>query len=110
MVKHISDRIAVMYLGKIVELGPATEVFERPLHPYTKALVSAVPIPDPEREKKRQRIILAGDPPSPMNPPAGCSFHPRCQYAVEKCSQVLPTLESFDSTRQAACIRMREIN
>jgi oligopeptide transport system ATP-binding protein len=110
VVKHISDRIAVMYLGKIVELGPAADVFERPLHPYTKALVSAVPIPDPVREKKRQRIILAGDPPSPMNPPAGCSFHPRCPYAVEKCSQAVPPLESFNSTRQAACIRMREIN
>jgi len=110
VVKHISDRIAVMYLGKIVELGPAAEVFERPLHPYTKALVSAVPIPDPEREKKRQRIILAGDPPSPLNPPAGCAFHPRCPHAIEKCSQVLPGLESFDNTRQAACIRMREIN
>jgi oligopeptide transport system ATP-binding protein len=110
VVKHISDRIAVMYLGKIVELGPAVDVFEKPLHPYTKALVSAVPIPDPEREKKRQRILLAGDPPSPMNPPAGCSFHPRCPYAVEKCSQAVPVLESLNATRQAACIRMREIN
>jgi oligopeptide transport system ATP-binding protein len=110
VVKHISDRIAVMYLGKIVELGPASEVFEKPLHPYTKALVSAVPIPDPEREKKRQRIILAGDPPSPVNPPAGCSFHPRCSYAIPACSQGLPPLESFNETRQTACIRMREIN
>ena len=110
VVKHISDRIAVMYLGKIVELGPAADVFERPLHPYTKALVSAVPIPDPKREKDRKRIILAGDPPSPINPPAGCSFHPRCPYAVADCSQTVPTLDSFDDSRQAACIRMREIN
>jgi oligopeptide transport system ATP-binding protein len=110
VVKHISDRIAVMYLGKIVELGPAAEVFERPLHPYTKALVSAVPIPDPGREKKRQRIILAGDPPSPMNPPAGCSFHPRCPYAIPACSQAVPPLEAFVPGREAACIRMREIN
>jgi oligopeptide transport system ATP-binding protein len=110
VVKHISDRIAVMYLGKLVELGPAADVFERPLHPYTKALVSAVPIPDPEREKDRKRVILTGDPPSPMNPPKGCAFHPRCPHAVEKCSQVVPLLEPFDSKRQAACIRMREIN
>ena len=110
VVKHISDRIAVMYLGKIVELGPATEVFERPLHPYTKALVSAVPIPDPVRESKRQRIILAGDPPSPLNPPAGCAFHPRCAYAVAACKEKIPPLENFGDAREAACIRVKEIN
>jgi oligopeptide transport system ATP-binding protein len=110
VVKHISDRIAVMYLGKIVELGPAAKVFERPLHPYSKALVSAVPIPDPIREKKRERIILAGDPPSPMNPPAGCPFHPRCPYAIADCAKIVPRLENFDESQQASCIRMREIN
>jgi len=110
VVKHISDRIAVMYLGKIVELGPAAKVFERPLHPYSKALVSAVPIPDPVREKKRERIILAGDPPSPMNPPAGCPFHPRCPYAIADCAKIVPWLENFDESQQASCIRMREIN
>ncbi len=110
VVKHISDRIAVMYLGRIVEMGPATQVFERPLHPYAKALVSAVPIPDPEREQKRQRIILSGDPPSPLNPPAGCAFHPRCAYAIAECSQIVPALETFDPTRTVACIRAREIN
>jgi oligopeptide transport system ATP-binding protein len=110
VVKHISDRIAVMYLGKIVELGVATEVFDKPIHPYTKALVSAVAIPDPEREKKRQRIILSGDPPSPLNPPAGCAFHPRCPYAIADCSRVTPKLEEFRAGGQAACIRMREIN
>jgi len=110
VVKHISDRIAVMYLGKIVELGPAAKVFERPLHPYSKALVSAVPIPDPVREKKRERIILAGDPPSPMNPPAGCPFHPRCPYAIADCAKIVPRLENFDESQQASCIRMREIN
>jgi oligopeptide transport system ATP-binding protein len=110
VVKHISDRIAVMYLGKIVELGPAAKVFERPLHPYSKALVSAVPIPDPVREKKRERIILAGDPPSPMNPPPGCPFHPRCPYAIADCARIVPKLENFDETQQASCIRMREIN
>jgi oligopeptide transport system ATP-binding protein len=110
VVKHISDRIAVMYLGRIVELGPAAEVFERPLHPYTKALVSAVPIPDPEREKQRQRIILSGDPPSPLNPPSGCAFHPRCAHANAECVRLVPALEDFDPERQAACIRAKEIN
>jgi len=110
VVKHISERIAVMYLGKIVELGPASEVFEKPLHPYTKALVSAVAIPDPQRERKRQRIVLAGDPPSPLNPPPGCAFHPRCPHAVAECSGVMPRLEEFQAGREAACIRMREIN
>ena len=110
VVKHISDRIAVMYLGRIVEMGPAAQVFERPLHPYTKALVSAVPIPDPELEKQRQRIILSGDPPSPMNPPPGCAFHPRCSYAKAECSRAVPALESFDPNRTVACIRAREIN
>ncbi len=110
VVKHISDRIAVMYLGRIVELGPATQVFNRPLHPYTKSLVSAVPIPDPQREKLRQRIILAGDPPSPMNPPGGCPFHPRCPYAVADCARIVPKLELFDQAQEASCIRMREIN
>jgi oligopeptide transport system ATP-binding protein len=110
VVKHISDRIAVMYLGKIVELGPAAQVFERPLHPYTKSLASAVPIPDPAREKQRQRIILSGDPPSPLNPPGGCPFHPRCPHAVADCARVVPRLELFDDAQEAACIRMREIN
>jgi oligopeptide transport system ATP-binding protein len=110
VVRHIADRIAVMYLGKIVEIGPATRVFERPLHPYTRALVSAVPIPDPAREKQRQRIILAGDPPSPINPPSGCPFHPRCLYATADCARIVPQLESFDAEQQASCIRMREIN
>jgi oligopeptide transport system ATP-binding protein len=110
VVKHISNRIAVMYLGKIVELGPAAKVFERPLHPYSKALVSAVPIPDPIREKKRERIILSGDPPSPLNPPSGCPFHPRCPYAIADCARIVPKLETFDEDQQASCIRMRDIN
>ncbi|MBI3850905.1 MAG: ATP-binding cassette domain-containing protein [Verrucomicrobia bacterium] len=110
VVKHISDRIAVMYLGKIVEVGPATEVFEKPLHPYTKALVSAVPLPDPEKEKRRQRILLAGDPPSPLNPPSGCAFHPRCPYAISECSRSVPAFVNLGTSQEAACIRLKEIN
>lgn len=110
VVKHISDRIAVMYLGKIVEIGPASAVFEAPLHPYTIALVSAVPIPDPERERRRRRIILPGDPPSPMNPPAGCPFHPRCPSAIARCAEVVPALDEFRPAQRAACIRLSDIH
>ncbi|HEX2853598.1 MAG TPA: dipeptide ABC transporter ATP-binding protein [Opitutaceae bacterium] len=109
VVKHISDRVAVMYLGKIVELGPAADVIERPAHPYTRALVSAIPTPNPDAERTRQRIVLAGDPPSPINPPAGCAFHPRCPYAVEKCREVVPPLLPAGAAREAACIRLGEI-
>jgi oligopeptide transport system ATP-binding protein len=109
VVKYISDRIAVMYLGKLVEIGPATEVVEHPLHPYTRALVSAVPIPNPELERQRQRIILQGDPPSPLNPPAGCSFHPRCPFAIEECKLKPPELAEKEVRRFAACIRVGEI-
>ena len=109
VVKYISDRIAVMYLGRLVELGPATDVVEKPLHPYTKALVSAIPVPDPQVERRRQRIILQGDPPSPMNPPAGCTFHPRCPYAIAACKVQRPELERKEPNRFAACIRIGEI-
>jgi oligopeptide transport system ATP-binding protein len=109
VVKYISDRIAVMYLGKLVEIGPATDVVERPLHPYTRALVSAVPIPNPQLERQRQRMILQGDPPSPLNPPAGCSFHPRCPFAVEECKRNVPELAEKEVRRFAACIRVGEI-
>jgi oligopeptide transport system ATP-binding protein len=109
VVKHISDRVAVMYLGKIVELGPATDVIERPRHPYTRALVSAIPTPNPDVERSRQRIVLAGDPPSPINPPVGCAFHPRCPYAQEKCKLVIPPLIPDGPTREVACIRLGEI-
>ena len=99
-----------MYLGKIVELGPADQVFRNPLHPYTKALVSAVPVPDPEKERKRQRIILQGDPPSPLNPPSGCSFHPRCPYAVAACSKTVPDFDGSTPAHQATCLRLKEIS
>ena len=109
VVKHISDRIAVMYLGKIVELGRAADVIERPLHPYTRALVSAIPTPDPDAERARQRIVLPGDPPSPLNPPAGCAFHPRCPYAEKKCQAAIPPLERMADGREVACIRVEEL-
>jgi len=110
VVKHLSDRIAVMYLGRIVELGTPEQVLGQPLHPYAKALVSAVPIPDPQRESKRQRIVLPGDPPSPMNPPVGCPFHPRCPYMIEACKAQVPPLVDWGENHFAACIRVPEIN
>jgi oligopeptide transport system ATP-binding protein len=109
VVKHISDRVAVMYLGKIVELGPAADVIERPRHPYTRALVSAIPTPDPDVERTKKRLVLAGDPPSPLNPPAGCAFHPRCPYALKKCQEIIPPLIPAGPAREAACIRLDEI-
>ena len=109
VVKHISDRIAVMYLGKIVELGPAVDVIERPYHPYTRALISAVPTPNPDVERARQRIVLPGDPPSPVNPPRGCAFHPRCTFAQEKCKAAVPPLIPAGNQHEVACVRLGEI-
>ena len=109
VVRHISDRVAVMYLGRIVELGPAEDVIDRPRHPYTRALVSAIPVADPDVERTRQRIVLAGDPPSPINPPEGCAFHPRCPYAVDRCRLAVPALEPCGPGRQAACVRLDEL-
>ncbi len=109
VVKHISDRVAVMYLGKIVELGPAVEVIEQARHPYTRALVSAIPTANPDLERRRQREVLAGDPPSPINPPAGCAFHPRCPYAQAVCRQAVPPLERVAEGHEVACVRLEEI-
>ncbi len=108
VVEHVCDRIAVMYLGRIVELGPSQLVFDQPAHPYTRALVSAVPEADPERERARQRIILPGDPPSPVNPPVGCAFHPRCPFAEARCAEIRPPLRLHQG-REVACIRVEEI-
>ncbi|MFC1533011.1 ABC transporter ATP-binding protein [Thermodesulfobacteriota bacterium] len=105
VVRHISDRIAVMYLGRIMEITDWEELYENPLHPYTKALLSAVPIPDPFVEEARERIILKGDVPSPMNPPTGCSFHPRCWLATEECSKAVPPLRQVTPDHAVACIR-----
>jgi oligopeptide transport system ATP-binding protein len=105
-VRHLSDRVAVMYLGKIVELAGGKEIYRDPLMPYTKALISAVPVPDPEIEAKRERIILTGDVPSPINPPKGCHFHTRCPYAIEECKQIVPQLVEIKPRHYAACIRI----
>ena len=103
VVRHVSDRIAVMYLGKIVELSPAEELYSRPIMPYSEALLSAVPIPDPDLAEKRERIVLEGDVPSPINPPSGCRFHPRCRYSTDICKQVEPPLVDYGNGHLAAC-------
>ena len=103
VVRHVSDRIAVMYLGKLVELSPAEELYQRPIMPYTEALLSAVPVPDPDLAAKRERIVLEGDVPSPINPPSGCRFHPRCRYATQVCSEVEPPLADYGNGHLAAC-------
>jgi oligopeptide/dipeptide ABC transporter ATP-binding protein len=105
VVRHISNRIAVMYLGKIVEVANRKELYENPLHPYTRALLSAVPTPDPVVESKRQRIILAGDVPSPINPPPGCSFHTRCSIVdtSKGCKELLPDLKDVDDNHWVRC-------
>ena len=106
VVKHISDRTAVMYLGRIVEITKSRELYDNPLHPYTKALLSAIPIADPFVEETRERIILTGEVPSPLNPPPGCSFHPRCFMAIPECSQAIPPLRDIGNEHQVACIRV----
>jgi len=110
VVRHISDRIAVMYLGHIVELASAEEIYNKPLHPYSKSLLSAVPVPDPKIARANKRIVLTGSIPSPLNAPSGCPFRTRCQYACDKCAQSMPELKEVSSGRFVACHRTEEIN
>ena len=110
VVRHISDRIAVMYLGHMVELASASEIYDRPLHPYTKSLISAVPVPDPKVAKANKRIALSGEIPSPLNAPTGCPFHTRCSYATDACKQSMPEFKEIESGRFVACHRVAEIN
>ncbi|KSW12719.1 oligopeptide ABC transporter ATP-binding protein [Pyrodictium occultum] len=103
VIRYMSNYIAVMYLGKIVELGPAEEVFEKPLHPYTEMLLSAIPVPDPERARSRKRVRIEGEPPSPINPPPGCRFHPRCWKRLDHCSREEPPLVEAEKGHYVAC-------
>ncbi len=110
VVRHVSDRIAVMYLGKIAEFSPAQELYTKPIHPYTEALLGAIPIPDPEENRARKRLVVGGEPPNPVNPPSGCRFHTRCPRATEVCSRVEPPLASYPNGHLAACHHPMNVN
>ncbi len=103
IVRHVSDQIGVMYLGKLMELSPARELYSKPIHPYTEALLSAIPIPDPEENRNRERQVIGGEPPNPINPPSGCRFHTRCPRATDVCSEVEPPLAEYRGGHLAAC-------
>jgi oligopeptide/dipeptide ABC transporter ATP-binding protein len=103
VVRHVSDRIAVMYLGKVMEVSPSEELYTKPIHPYTFALLSAIPVPDPEENRRRERIVVSGEPPNPIDPPPGCVFHPRCPRATQICREVEPPLARFPNGHLAAC-------
>ena len=106
VVRHISDRVGVMYLGHLVEIAERNEIYRNPVHPYTRALLSAVPIPDPVLDAQRERVLLSGEVPSPLNPPSGCVFHPRCPIADDTCSQVTPELREVSSEHWASCLKV----
>lgn len=110
VVRHISDRIAVMYLGKMVELADANEIYDHPLHPYSQSLLSAVPVPDPNIARNNKRIVLSGDIPSPLNAPSGCPFRTRCRFATDKCAESMPDFKEVSSGHFVACHRVNEIN
>ena len=110
VVRHVSDWIAVMYLGKVMELAPARELYDKPIHPYTEALLAAIPIPDPRANRTRQRSVLAGEPPNPITPPSGCRFHTRCPHATSICSAVEPSLYRYANGHQAACHHPRNVS
>jgi oligopeptide/dipeptide ABC transporter ATP-binding protein len=103
VVRHVSDRIAVMYLGKVMELSPSEELYTKPIHPYTSALLAAIPIPDPRENRRRERVVVSGEPPNPINPPSGCVFHPRCPYATQICREEEPPLARYPNGHLAAC-------
>ena len=103
VVRHVSDQIAVMYLGKLMEVSPAKELYGKPIHPYTEALLSAIPIPDPRENRARERQVIGGEPPNPINPPPGCRFHTRCPRATEVCSRVEPPMAAYPGGHLAAC-------
>ncbi len=109
VVRHVSDQIAVMYLGKLMELSPAKELYTKPIHPYTEALLEAIPIPDPEENARRERNTIGGEPPNPINPPSGCRFHTRCPHATEICRTVEPPMAEYGSGHVAACHHPRNV-
>jgi oligopeptide/dipeptide ABC transporter ATP-binding protein len=109
VVRHVSDRIAVMYLGKLVELSPAEELYVKPIHPYTMALLGAVPVPDPRENRERERVLVSGEPPNPIDPPPGCRFHTRCPHATEVCRTIEPPLWEYPGGHLAACHHPRNL-
>jgi peptide/nickel transport system ATP-binding protein/oligopeptide transport system ATP-binding protein len=110
VVRHVSERIVVMYLGKIVEVSPSVELYDKPIHPYTSALLSAIPIPDPRENRARVRDVVGGEPPSPIDPPSGCRFHTRCPFATDVCKQVEPPLTEYPNGHLAACHHPRNVS